>query len=124
MANIGKSTSEVADVEFFQQVADFLANARRFAKQQVDSVIVVSYYEVGRMIVEREQQGKARAEYGTKLIAGLSDYLTAQYGKGHPSTVCTCPTKPYCNKSWLNGPQNSRKTQLIPEVAKRFCLIT
>ena len=70
------------DAEFYKQVADFLAEARSFAKRQLDSTIVTAYYEIGRMIVEREQQGQKRARYGASLIKGLSEYLTEQYGKG------------------------------------------
>ena len=70
------------DTDFYKQVADLLAAARRHVKRQLDSTIVTVYYEVGRMIVEREQRGKKRAQYGAKLIKGLSEYLTAQYGKG------------------------------------------
>jgi hypothetical protein len=70
------------DTEFFKQVADLLASARQFAKRQLDSAIVTTYYEIGRMIVEREQQGQKRAQYGAKLIKGLSEYLTEQYGRG------------------------------------------
>jgi hypothetical protein len=67
---------------FYKQVSDLLASARQFAKRQLDSTIVTAYYEIGRMIVEREQQGRKRAQYGSKLIKGLSEYLTEQYGKG------------------------------------------
>ncbi|MCL2830057.1 MAG: PDDEXK nuclease domain-containing protein [Betaproteobacteria bacterium] len=70
------------DSDFYKQVADLLAAARQYAKRQLDNTIVVSYYEIGRRIVEREQQGQKRAQYGAKLIKGLSEYLTNQYGKG------------------------------------------
>lgn len=70
------------ETEFYKKVADLLAAARQYAKRQLDSTIVTTYYEVGRMIVEREQQGQKRAQYGTKLIKGLAEYLTEQYGKG------------------------------------------
>ena len=70
------------EAEFYKQVADLLSAARSLAKRQLDSVIVTTYYEIGRMIVEREQQGQKRAKYGTKLIQGLSEYLTEQYGRG------------------------------------------
>jgi len=70
------------DTDFYKQVADLLAAARRYAKRQLDSTIVTVYFEVGRMVVEREQRGQKRAQYGAKLIKGLSEYLTAQYGKG------------------------------------------
>jgi len=73
---------QVDDTEFYMKVADLLAAARKFAKKQMDSTIVATYYEVGRMIVEREQQGQKRAKYGTQLIKGLSEYLTEQYGRG------------------------------------------
>jgi predicted nuclease of restriction endonuclease-like (RecB) superfamily len=71
-----------SDTEFYKQVADLLAAARQFAKQQLDTTIVTTYYEIGRMIIEREQQGQKRAKYGASLIKGLSEYLTEQYGRG------------------------------------------
>ncbi|MDR1163155.1 MAG: PDDEXK nuclease domain-containing protein [Candidatus Accumulibacter sp.] len=70
------------DTEFYKQVADLFAVARQFAKQQLDATIVTAYYEIGRLIVEREQQGQKRAKYGASLIKGLSEYLTEQYGRG------------------------------------------
>jgi len=70
------------EMDFYKQVSNLLDEARRFAKRQLDSTIVAAYYEMGRMIVEREQQGQKRAQYGAKLIKELSDYLTGQYGKG------------------------------------------
>lgn len=75
-------TPQGDETEFYIKVADLLAAARKYTKRQLDSTIVTTYYEVGRMIVEREQQGQKRAQYGTKLIKGLSEYLTEQYGKG------------------------------------------
>ena len=42
----------------------------------------VTYYEIGHMIVEKEQEGENRADYGSKLLAGLSEYLGAKFGKG------------------------------------------
>ena len=71
-----------SELDFYKQVSDLLAEARQFAKRQLDCTIVTAYYEIGRMIVEREQQGQKRAQYGTKLIKGLSEYLTGQYGRG------------------------------------------
>ena len=74
------------DAEFFRQIADFLADARKYAKRQLDRTIVTAYFEVGRMIVEREQQGQKRAKYGEKLIKGLSEYLTERCGRGYSIT--------------------------------------
>ena len=75
-------TPQEGDMGFYKQVSDLLAEARQFAKKQLDSTIVITYYEIGRMIVEREQQGQLRARYGARLIKGLSDYLIGQYGRG------------------------------------------
>ena len=74
---------QIDDTAFFKQVADLLISARKYAKKQLDSTIVTTYFEVGRMIVEREQQGQKRAKYGTALIKGLSKYLTEHYGRGY-----------------------------------------
>ena len=71
------------DTDFYKQVADLLAAARQYAKRQLDSTITITYFEVGRMIVEREQRGQKRAQYGARLIKGLSAHLTEQLGKGY-----------------------------------------
>ena len=75
-------TPQEGDLDFYEQVSDLLAKARQFAKRQLDSTIVATYYEIGRMIVEREQQGQKRAQYGAKLLKGLSAHLTERYGRG------------------------------------------
>ncbi|MDR1498172.1 MAG: hypothetical protein LBS59_07180 [Puniceicoccales bacterium] len=62
------SAGATADAEFYKQVTGLLAVARGFAKRQLDSVIVADHYEIGRRIVEREQQGRKRAQCGAKLL--------------------------------------------------------
>jgi DNA-binding transcriptional regulator YdaS (Cro superfamily) len=46
----------------------------------------MAYWEIGRLIIEEEQQGKDRAEYGKALLKELSTRLTADYGKGFTIT--------------------------------------
>jgi len=75
--------SQLTDSHFYEQVGDFLDSSKQFAKKQLDTTIAVTYYEVGRMIVEREQEGKKRAKYGSQLLEGLSNYLNERYGKGY-----------------------------------------
>ena len=48
--------------------------------------MVEAYWNVGRMIVEEEQQGKERAEYGAALLRNLSIRLTQEFGKGFAGT--------------------------------------
>ena len=67
---------------FLSQIADLLQSARLQVVRTVNQTMVLTYYEIGRMIVEEEQHGKNRAEYGTRLLKNLSAYLTEQFGKG------------------------------------------
>lgn len=66
----------------FQQVAELLQNARQQVLRTVNSTMTISYFEIGRIIVEEEQNGKDRAEYGKQLLKGLSQELTREFGKG------------------------------------------
>jgi predicted nuclease of restriction endonuclease-like (RecB) superfamily len=70
-------------LDFFKGVAALVDAARRSAEKSVNTIMVVTYYEIGRRIVECEQGGEKRAKYGDKLIQGLSEYLTANVGKGY-----------------------------------------
>lgn len=66
----------------FQQVAELLQNARQQVLRTVNSTMTITYFEIGRIIVEEEQNGKNRAEYGKQLLKGLSQQLTKEFGKG------------------------------------------
>lgn len=68
--------------EFCQSVAEILRTARSNAYRAVNFVMVEAYWNVGRMIVEEEQEGKERAKYGAFLIRDLSFRLTEEFGKG------------------------------------------
>ncbi|WP_427872869.1 PDDEXK nuclease domain-containing protein [Flavobacterium sp. MMS24-S5] len=66
----------------YQQVAELLQNARQQVLRTVNSTMTITYFEIGRIIVEEEQNGKDRAEYGKQLLKGLSEQLTKEFGKG------------------------------------------
>lgn len=68
--------------EFLKNISDVLASARKNAKTAVNLSMVYAYYEIGRRIVEEEQNGADRAGYGQYLLKELSEYLTEIYGKG------------------------------------------
>ena len=68
--------------KFFNNVAKIIEQARKYVGRTVDLTMCITYFEVGRMIVEEEQGGKARAEYGSKLMKELSIYLNKRFGKG------------------------------------------
>jgi len=68
--------------EFYDSIAEVLRTARSKAYRAVNFVMVEAYWNIGRMIVEEEQQGKNRAEYGSYLLRHLSARLTREFGKG------------------------------------------
>ena len=59
-----------------------LDEARHHVRQTVNDTMVQAYWHIGRLIVENEQGGAARAVYGAKLLPELSQRLTSEYGKG------------------------------------------
>ncbi|WP_330924684.1 PDDEXK nuclease domain-containing protein [Candidatus Sororendozoicomonas aggregata] len=63
-------------------IRQVLTEARHSLKVTVNSTMVQAYWEVGRLIVEQEQQGKARADYGKQQLKTLSQQLTHEFGKG------------------------------------------
>lgn len=69
--------------QLFGKIADLLNEARKFVVKSVNQTIVLTYFEVGRLIVEEEQQGDERAEYGKSVLKELSQKLTAEFGKGY-----------------------------------------
>ena len=72
--------------EFLYSVGALIENARTNAKAAIDLSMVYAYFEVGRMIVEEEQKGEERAEYGKQVITRLSEYLKQHFGKGFSVT--------------------------------------
>ena len=63
-------------------IAELLEAARRNAARAVNALMTATYWEIGRRIVEFEQRGKKRAEYGEELLQRLAQDLTARFGRG------------------------------------------
>lgn len=72
--------------QIYQRISDVLADARGRAWQAVNTAMVSAYWEIGRIIVEEEQKGESRAEFGTYMLDVLSERLTADFGKGFDRT--------------------------------------
>jgi len=64
------------------KVGSLLENARKLVSYQVNQILVKTYWEIGKEIVEFEQRGKEKAEYGSGLLKRISSDLTLRYGKG------------------------------------------
>ena len=65
-----------------EQIGGLLQQGRRQAVYAVNNAMVQTYWQTGKYIVEYEQGGSAKSEYGSKLLDRLSKDLTAMYGKG------------------------------------------
>jgi len=70
----------------YSRIREILETARTSAYRAVNFAMVQAYWHIGREIVEEEQRGKQRAEYGASLIGELSQKLTAEYGQGFNKT--------------------------------------
>ena len=69
--------------EFLNKVSLLIEEAKKNVKTTVNIAMVYTYFEIGRMIIEEEQNGDNRAEYGKYIIRNLSSFLTEHYGKGY-----------------------------------------
>lgn len=74
--------SDIAYSKLAERIEKLIHEARKRTIAVVNTTMVYTYYEVGRMIVEDEQQGEQRAEYGTELLKHLSEQLSNKFGKG------------------------------------------
>lgn len=67
---------------FVEGIKQLVEEARLKSYAAINAVMLDTYWNIGRRIVEHEQQGKSRADYGARLLSLLADELTAIYGKG------------------------------------------
>ena len=78
----GDQNRSASRSDFYQSVAEILRAARANAYRAVNFAMVEAYWNVGRMIVEEDQRGKERAEYGVALLKNLSIRLSEEFGAG------------------------------------------
>ncbi|OQX22657.1 MAG: hypothetical protein BWK80_29880 [Desulfobacteraceae bacterium IS3] len=74
--------NEFAVNNLYSKISGLLNSARQTVVRAVNQTMVHTYYEIGRVIVEDNQQGKERAEYGKQILEDLSLRLTQSFGKG------------------------------------------
>ena len=73
---------EVTISPLIREIRDIVQKARLTVAQNVNSIQVVTNFEIGRRIVEHEQQGKPKAGYGKQTVQELSRQLTEEFGRG------------------------------------------
>lgn len=90
---IAKKPSVIAAPSYgsiLSDVVELLNAARRAAARSVNSIMTATYWGIGGRIVEFEQGGHKRAEYGKALLQRLSSNLTARSAAGSGSTTWSC----------------------------------
>ena len=68
--------------DIYQKIHDLLHKARQNIISNINSTMTKTYFLIGKRIVEEEQNGNKRAEYGKNLIKMLSKKLIKEFGKG------------------------------------------
>ena len=62
-------------------IKDIISSGQKIAYNATNKAMILTYWHVGKRIVEQEQNGNERAQYGQALIDALADELTKEYGK-------------------------------------------
>jgi predicted nuclease of restriction endonuclease-like (RecB) superfamily len=70
------------NAELYHGIRDVLLTARKQARQAINDTMVQAYWQIGRLIVENEQGGEKRAEYGKRVLPELAKRLSAEFGEG------------------------------------------
>ncbi|WP_185267564.1 PDDEXK nuclease domain-containing protein [Halopseudomonas xiamenensis] len=76
------SNQKLPEATLYTAIAEVIQQARQQVKQAVNQQMVQAYWHIGRLIVEEEQQGQERAEYGKQQLEQLSQRLQNEFGKG------------------------------------------
>lgn len=85
MVNIKKAQKQLPQDEskFIEEIKVLIQEAQNAAYDSVSSIMVITYWTIGKRIFEKEQQRKARADYGKYLLDILSEDLTRSFGSGY-----------------------------------------
>lgn len=99
--------------ELIHEIRDLIQSARQAVAHSVDLIQVMTNFEIGRRIVEHEQGGDERAQYGKALLKELSVALTAEFGRGFSRSNLE-----YMRKFYLT--YQDRATQIAQAPSAKF----
>ena len=74
------------DTNFIREIKELVNFAKQRVVTSINIAMVYTYYEIGRRIVEQEQKGSNKANYGEELLIQLSSELAKEFGKGYSLT--------------------------------------
>jgi predicted nuclease of restriction endonuclease-like (RecB) superfamily len=78
--------NKLLSTNFYNDVKSIIISARNKVYHYANNTMIHTYWEIGKRIVEEEQGGKSRAEYGKGVLKELSASLTAEFGQGFDET--------------------------------------
>lgn len=90
------------------QIDDLVQQGRKQAARSVNTILVHTYWQIGRYIVEFEQDGKTKAAYGEELLPKLSKDLTQKHGKGFSRSNLI-----YMRKMFLAFPKSETMSHIL-----------
>ena len=112
-------------LNFLETVGNILQQAKQRAKTAVNISMVYAYYEIGKTIVEEEQNGQKKAAYGKHILNDLSEYLTHNFGRGYSVDNLSLMRKFYITYSKDSISETVfRKSENLPstETGRKFFL--
>lgn len=77
---------QISEDILFQSIREIINQSREKVFRVANSTLLLTYWQIGQLIVEDEQKGKERAEYGKFVLKNLSKKLTLEFGKGFDYT--------------------------------------
>jgi predicted nuclease of restriction endonuclease-like (RecB) superfamily len=95
------------------RVSTLIEEARRKAVKQVNTIIIQTYWEIGRLIVEGEQKGEERAEYGERVLKRLANDLTKKYGRGFSERNLEMMRKFYITYPHISQTTSAKSSQQL-----------
>jgi len=103
----------------FQSVKSLIQEAQQHIVRNVNTTMLITYFEIGRMIIENEQKGKLRAGYAEETLIQLSKDLTKEFGKGYSRSNLEYMRSFYStyqkriSQSLIGKSQNAKKSQSL-----------
>lgn len=115
---MAKTVKPQSHRQLFENIKTLICEARNAVARNINTAMVMTYFEIGRMIVEHEQKGAKRAEYATETLKLLSQELTAEFGKGYSKSNLEYMRKFYLmygKTQTVSGQSHNYKNVKVPE---------
>ena len=74
--------NEIVNIELYSDLKNIIQQARKAVITNVNTIMIQTYWNIGKRIVEEEQNGNFKAEYGSRLLKEISKELTNEFGRG------------------------------------------